>query len=102
MVDDRTICRTSAKGKQPTSIPTWKYTFVRAAILRVVPCEEPGIPAKDLPRLIRPLLSAEVLERLGSVSWHTTTVKLNMEALGELRRITGLTPQHVCKNDVVT
>jgi len=37
------------------------------------------------------------LARLGSVGWHTTTVKLNMEVKGELQRLSGVNPQRLIR-----
>ena len=42
-------------------------------------------------------LSEDVRQRLGSVAWHTTTVKLNMEVDGELERVAGAKPQHLVR-----
>lgn len=94
---EKTICNTPTPGKKPTSIPTWKFTAVRAAILDVVPLEGPGVAAKDLPGLVARRLSKDVRDRLGSVSWHTTTVKLQMEVAGELRRLDNKSPQHLLR-----
>lgn len=94
---ERTICQTPTPGKKPTSIPTWKYDLIRRAILDVLPEASPGIAAKDLPELVRARLSSEDLERLGSVNWHSTTVKLNMEVDKEIVRHPTMKPQHIFK-----
>lgn len=93
----RVICHTPTPGKQPTTIPTWKYDAVRAAILNVVPKDAPGVVARDLPALVADRLSKANKEKLGSVAWHTTTVKLNMEVDGELARVAGAKPQRLIK-----
>lgn len=97
MNEPRTTCQTPTPGKQPTTIPTWKYAAVRNAILGVVPSREPGIVAKDLPGMVSDALDADTKKNLGSIAWHTTTVKLNMEVDGELARVTGATPQRLIK-----
>ncbi len=97
MPDDRTICQTPTPGKKPTRIPTWKYAAVRAAILEVVPDAAPGVAAKDLAGLVATKLSNEVKKNLGSVMWHTTAVKLNMEVDGELARLPKVRPQHLVR-----
>lgn len=97
MSDERTVCHTPTPGKQPTSIPTWKYDAIRDAILTIVPTQAPGIVAKDLPAMVAERLSADVRQKLGSVAWHTTTVKLNMEVDGELARVAGAKPQHLVR-----
>ncbi len=97
MTEERTLCRTPTPGKQSTSIPAWKYRAVRVAILQIVPATLPGIAAKELPALVGAALSAQDKKALGSVAWHTTTVKLNMEVEGELARVPGVTPQHLIR-----
>ena len=89
------ICRTPAQGRSGTTrIPKWKYDCVRAAILSVLE-QAPGgrIEFKNLADLVRSQLTKDQLGSLGSVKWHVTTVKLNLEVEGELRRVPGLTPQ---------
>ena len=34
---------------------------------------------------------------LGNVMWYTTTVKLEMEVAGEIRRVDGVTPQRLVR-----
>jgi len=93
----RTICRTPAAGRDGTvSIPTWKYDAVRAAILDVVAgAGDDGFPFSALPAAVKARMTDDVLARLGSVGWHTTTVKLNMEVDGDLRRVEGKGPQRL-------
>ncbi|MFK8014198.1 MAG: hypothetical protein AB8G17_01990 [Gammaproteobacteria bacterium] len=95
MTEPRTVCHTPTPGKQPTTIPTWKYQAIHAAIVQIVPASEPGIVAKDLPEMVADLLSAEIKAELGSIAWHTTTVKFNMEVDGELARVENARPQRL-------
>lgn len=97
MSDENTLCHTPHPGKQPTAIPSWKFKVVRSAILAVVPPKSPGIAAMDLPGAVKKTLSAKVLRKLGSVSWHTTTVKLHMEVTGELRRVPDEKPHRLVR-----
>lgn len=97
MAEERTVCHTPTPGKKPTSIPTWKYEAVRKAILQAVPTTAPGMRAKDLPDRVAERLPRDERERLGSITWHTTSVKLHMETLGELRRDPKLKPQHIVR-----
>lgn len=93
--DDRfMLCRTPTPGKQPVRIPQWKYDVVRKAILRVV-SRGTTVAFKDLPDLVADALPADARTRLGSVSWHVTTVKLHLETIGELVRVPGTTPQRL-------
>jgi len=93
----KTVCHTPTPGKKPTAIPTWKYELLREAILSVVPVQEPGIPAKDLASTVQSKIDAGSLKDLGSVSWHVTTVRLNMEVEGELGRIAGSKPLRIVR-----
>lgn len=95
--DERIVCRTPTPGKQPTSIPAWKYRAVWTALLTIVPAEMPGIAARALPDRVAAALPRNVREGLGSVSWHVTTVRLNMEVEGELQRVAGLRLLHVMR-----
>lgn len=97
MTEPKTVCHTPTPNKQPTSIPSWKYDAVRAAVLDIVPADEPGVVAKTLPEKVAERLPSDVLTRLGSVAWHTTVVKLNMEVEGELARVKGAKPQRLIR-----
>ena len=83
--------------KSMPAIEAWKYEAVRKAILKVVPKKGEGLLFKELPGRVRGLLSADELSRLGSVSWYTTTVKLDLEARGELERVPGSRPQRLLR-----
>jgi len=95
--DSKIECHTPTPGKQSARIPAWKYRVIRDAILKIVPAELPGIAAKDLPSLIPDYLTAKQLAELGSVKWHATSVKLNMEVEGELIRVPGVKPQSLIR-----
>ncbi|HHS89007.1 MAG TPA: hypothetical protein ENJ26_01405 [Rhodobacteraceae bacterium] len=97
MNEPKTVCRTPTKGRDgSTSIPTWKYEAVRTAILDAVRnAGADGLAFKDLSGEVKRRLSADELARLGSVMWHTTSVKLNMEVQGELCRLPGKGPQRL-------
>lgn len=88
------LCQTPTPGKQPMRIPQWKFDAVRKAILRVLP-KGGSIAFKDLPDLVADALPADARARLGSVSWHVTTVKLHLETTGELQRVPGESPQRL-------
>ena len=68
---------------------------MRSAILASMPADEHGVEFLELPGLVRQALPAAQLERLGSISWYTTTVKLNLETRGEIERIGGPKPQRL-------
>lgn len=93
--EEKILVETPTPGKQPTRIDKWKYDLVRDAILSVVPADENGVEFSQLAQSVKAQISADDLERLGSVSWYTTTVKLDMEVNGELERIPGSKPQRL-------
>ena len=88
-------CETPTPGKQPTRIAKWNYDLVRTAILAVVPCDDQGVEFSKLPKLVEGQITAADLKRLGSVSWYTTTVKLDMEVNGVIERVPGSKPQRL-------
>lgn len=75
-----------------------KYDAVRKAILRAVPRRGDGLAFKELSARVRELLPGRALEDLGSVSWYTTTIKLDLEARGELQRVPGARPQRLLRS----
>lgn len=93
MTDDRVTCQTPTPGKKPTRIPAWKYDAVSAAIIAVL--SRGDIAFRDLPDAVRDELAPDVLDRLGSVGWHVTTVKLDMEVRGQIARLPKVTPQRL-------
>ena len=97
MAQDRVACRTPAEGRDGvTNIPNWKFDAVREAILDAVGAAGPaGIRFSDLSGAVRARLDAETLARLGSVGWHATTVKLELEVRGEIVRLPGKGPQRL-------
>jgi hypothetical protein len=93
--EEKVLCQTPTPGKKPTRIAKWKYEAVRAAILAIVPIDEPGVEFNQLPKLVEDQLSPGDLEKIGSVSWYTTTVKLNLEVKGEIERSHDSKPQRL-------
>jgi hypothetical protein len=93
--EDKVLCETPTPGKQPTRIAKWKYELVRSAILAEVPDDDKGVEFNRLAELVERRIPAEELKRLGSVSWYTTTVKLDMEVNGEIKRVAGVIPQRL-------
>ena len=93
--ESKVSCKTPTPGKKGTRILKWKYDLIRRAIMAVVPQDEVGIQFKDLQRLVKEVLNEGDLKRLGSLGWYTTTVKLDLEARGEIERIPGESPQRL-------
>jgi hypothetical protein len=93
----KVVCRTPTPGKKPTRIDRWKFDAVRTAILKVVPKSGNGVPFMDLPKLVKAKVSAKERATLGNFSWYTTSVKLEMEVRGELRRVADSKPQRLLR-----
>ena len=82
---ERVECRTPSPGKKgATRIPRWKFDCVRQSILEEL--RQGDVAFSLLPTRVKNRLPPEKLERLGSVGWHVTTVKLELECRGEIRR----------------
>ncbi len=97
MADEKFVCETPTPGKKPTRIDKWKYTAVRRAILKSIPNQGEGLPFKELAKHVEKNLSREELQKLGSVGWYTTTVKLDLEVRGEIKRIDKASPQRLLR-----
>ena len=93
--DDKVLCQTPTPGKQPTRIDRWKYDLVHSAILAVIPPGDRGVEFRELPARVEQHISPGELEKLGSVSWYTTSVKLDMEVKEEIERVPGSKPQRL-------
>jgi CheY-like chemotaxis protein len=82
-------------AKSAPRISKGKYETVKRAILGAISLSGKGIFFKDLPGKVASLIPGADLDRLGSVSWYTTTVKLDLEARGLIERIPGSRPQRL-------
>jgi len=78
-----------------TRIDATKYRAVRRAILEVVPADDVGVAFGELPRLVEAALPGGEIPGGGSIGWYTTTVKLDLEARGEIERVPGANPQRL-------
>ncbi|MEO1614113.1 MAG: hypothetical protein AAFU55_17405 [Pseudomonadota bacterium] len=91
--ETKVACRTPAEGRDGVAnVPAWKFEVVRGAILNAA--REP-ILFKDLKTMVGERLDADMLGRLGSLGWHVTTVKLEMEVRGEIERLDAKGPQQI-------
>jgi hypothetical protein len=95
MPDDKVVCRTPTPDRKPTRIARDRFDLVRRAILRVVPRTGEGVRFADLPDLVEGELTPQEVERVGSIPWNVTTVKLELEVRGELERVPGPGPQRL-------
>ena len=57
--------------------------------------QDDGVEFKELPALVELELSDDERERLGSLIWYVTTVKLDLEVRGEVERVDGASPQRL-------
>ncbi len=93
---DRTPCRTPSKGRDGvTNIPTWKYVAIRRGILDVL--ARGDCPWSQLKDMVRAALTDDELDRMGSLGWHVTSVKLELEVQGVIKRLDGKGPQILSK-----
>jgi GNAT superfamily N-acetyltransferase len=93
--DAKVMCKTPTPGKQGVNIDRWKYDLVREAILKAVPNSKTGVPFKELHKAVRKNMTPGNAKKVGSMSWYTTTVKLDLEVRGEIERVPGATPQRL-------
>jgi len=102
MSEEKVGCRTPAEGRDGvTNIPKWKFDAIRAILLDLVRDAGPeGYKWSDMSGAVAEILSADQLERLGKVGWHTISVKLELEVRGELKRLDAKGPQRVVLGDV--
>lgn len=79
------------EGKQGVNISKAKYDVIRQAILDVVKTNE-SITFSEMTRSVEEKLAGNFD---GSIPWYVTTVKLDLEARGEIERIPGSSPQQL-------
>ena len=83
--EERVTCRTPNEGRTGvTRIPRWKYNIVRSAILTEL--EKSDLAFVDLTGRITEQLNVDIRKNLGSIGWHVTTVKLELEVKKEIQR----------------
>src|SRR6476646_1411755 len=86
-----TIRTLHPKKKQGVKISKEKYEIIRNAILCVLQTEK-EITFKNLSRAVEKEVNGNFD---GSVMWYVTTVKLDLEARGQIKRVTNSRPQLV-------
>jgi hypothetical protein len=97
--EERIACRTPTEGRDGvTRIPAWKYHLLRHAILHAIESAgDEGLPFSELTGAVKVRISERDLARLGSLGWHCTTVKLELEVAGEIARLPGKGPQRLVR-----
>jgi hypothetical protein len=86
-----TIRTLHPKKKQGVKISKEKYEIIRNAILCVLQTEK-EITFMNLSRAVEKEVNGNFD---GSVMWYVTTVKLDLEARGQIKRVTNSRPQLV-------
>lgn len=84
-------------GRPSVRIDATKYAAVRKAILAALPRRGPGLPFLDLPAAVETRLPNGEIPGGGSLTWYVTTVKLDLEARGEITRVPGAKPQRLLR-----
>ena len=97
MAEPERIMTLHPQGKQGVRIEKSKYDAMVAALLEVLPTEEPGVRFTELEELLVPHLAEDVYTADVSVSWYLTTIKLDLEARGMIARLKG-SPQRLVKS----
>ena len=86
-----TIRTLPPEKKQGVKISREKYEIIRKAILCVLQAEK-EITFMNLSRAVEKEVNGNFE---GSVTWYVTTVKLDLEARGQIKRVTNSRPQLV-------
>jgi hypothetical protein len=86
-----TIRTLHPEKKQGVKISKEKYEIIRKAILCVLQAEK-EITFMKLSRAVEKEVNGNFE---GSVTWYVTTVKLDLEARGQIKRVTNSRPQLV-------
>jgi len=86
-----TVCTLHPKKKQGVNISKEKYEIIRKAILSTLRTQK-EISFRNLARAVEKEMNGNFE---GSVLWYVTTVKLDLEARGEVKRVPNSRPQLV-------
>ncbi|MBM3140749.1 MAG: hypothetical protein FJZ92_11245 [Chloroflexi bacterium] len=69
---------------------------IHEAMSRALPRRDPGLPFKELPAAVERHVAADLFAGR-SISWYTTTVKIDLEARGLIRRSPGPGPERLVR-----
>ena len=85
---EKVPCRTPNPDKAGvTNVPAWKFDACRAAILAEL--ADGPVRASALAQAAGRRLSDDARRALGSLGWHMTTVRLELDVRGEVERLAG-------------
>lgn len=90
-MEDRILTQHPEEGKSGVNISKRKYDVTREAILESLRANE-EMTFKDLTEDVRRKLEGRFD---GSISWYVTTVKLDLEARGQIERVPRKRPQRL-------
>lgn len=93
MVENKIQLQHPEAGKTAPRIDREKYDAFHAALLEVIPPDDEGVPFGELTTRIEQVNPK--LNQFGSVGWYMVSVKLHMEAVGEIERVPKSKPQRV-------
>lgn len=85
------ICTLHPEKKKGVNISKEKYEIIRQAIMATL-CAEKEMTFMGLSRAVEKQVGSKFE---GSVMWYVTTVKLDLEARGEIKRVPNSRPQLV-------
>lgn len=94
MSDDMFELRHPDPSKQAGRCHAGRYHAMKAALLEVIPANAEGIAFAELREAVRAKLPATLFEG-ASVGWFVTSVKLDLEARGQIERVAGSGPQYL-------
>jgi hypothetical protein len=83
------------QGKAGVNIEKTTYDAMRRALLKVIPRTRDGVRFGDLGDLVVDHLDGGAFPQGKSVLWYVTTVKLDLEARGEIEQVPGAKPMHL-------
>jgi len=83
------------EGKQGVNIERRRYDGMRRALLKSIPRAAQGVSFRDVYELVLEHLDPDVFDARVSVGWYVVTVKLDLEARGEIARVEGKGPQRL-------
>lgn len=94
--DEKLLMMNADGTPSKTHLALFKYEPYKRAILSALQdAGDEGVYFKDLPEQVRVRLPEKDLTKLGSIMWHVTTVKLDLEGRGQIERIAKVKPQKV-------
>lgn len=91
---EKVACRSPNAGKDgTTNIPKWKFDLIETILLNRL--KQGDATITELRNAVFRAIDAKTKERLGSVNWHTTSVRLEMEVRGDISRLKGVVPMTI-------